>query len=31
MPHRDNNDYDKWMEVHMHRLVRLRYSRVPTQ
>ena len=31
MPHRDNNDYDKWMEVHMHRLVRLSYSRVPAQ
>jgi hypothetical protein len=31
MPHRDNNDYDKWMEVHMHRLVRLCYSRVPSQ
>lgn len=31
VPHRDNNDYDTWMEVHMHRLVRLCYSRVPTQ
>ena len=27
MPHRDNNDYDKWMELHLHKLVRLSYSR----
>lgn len=31
MPHRDNNDYDKWMELHLHKLVRLCYSRAACQ
>lgn len=31
MPHRDNNDYDRWMEVHMRKLIRLCYSRVPVK
>lgn len=31
MPHRDNNDFDRWIEVRIHKLIRLCYSRCQNQ